>query len=220
MLAARTPALVLGVLVAAAACGTSCGGLPHTTPAAGPGDVHLATTADLSAPAAAGPGSGAAAASHEEGDGALALDEDRGAEVTRDAAGAYDGLAAAPSSEASDTWPAAADTPGGARLEAARTVALYCRLIETGRFARASELCTHRRLWSRRAYASTTRFHFRSARIYAAPDARTLVLATRVRVHARRGGPPPDGLVTLFFTLGRVGSAVGGWLITAISASP
>ena len=64
------------------------------------------------------------------------------------------------------------------------------------------------------------RFRFRSARVYAAPDARTLVLKARVRVHAGRGCPLPDGLAVLFFTLGRVGSAVGGWLITAVSTSP
>ena len=109
---------------------------------------------------------------------------------------------------------------GAARLEAARTVALYCRLIEAGQFARAGELCARRRLWSRRALGALTRFHFRSARVYAAPDARTLVLKARVRVHAGRGRPLPDGLAVLFFTLGRVGSAVGGWLITAVSTSP
>ncbi len=121
--------------------------------------------------------------------------------------------------------PAAGDPPAGDsaavdRLRAARTVGLYCRLVDQGQFARAGELCAHRRLWSRRALASVTRFHFRSARVYAAPDARTLVLKARVRVRAGRGCPLPDGLAVLFFTLGRVGSAVGGWLITAVSTSP
>ena len=119
-----------------------------------------------------------------------------------------------------DTWPESADAPGAGRLEAARTVALYCRLIEGGQFARAGELCTSRRLWSRRALGGLTGFHFRSARVYAAPDARTLVLEACVRVRARRGRPLPDGLALLFFTLGRAGSAVGGWLITAVSSSP
>jgi len=115
--------------------------------------------------------------------------------------------------------PAAAPDDGG-RLEASRTVALYCRLIDQRQFARAGALCSRRRLWSRRAYASLRGFRFRSARVFAAPDARTLVLAVRVRVHAGRGRSLPDGLITLFFTLGRVGSAVGGWLITAVSTSP
>jgi hypothetical protein len=113
--------------------------------------------------------------------------------------------------------------PAGAaadRLAAARTVALYCRLVDQGQFARAGDLCTRRRLWSRHVLAGITRFHFRSARVYAAPDARTLVLKASVRVRARRGRPLPDGLSVLFFTLGRVGDAVGGWLITAVSASP
>jgi hypothetical protein len=109
---------------------------------------------------------------------------------------------------------------GDDRLEAVRTVALYCRLVDAGQFARAGECCAARRLWSRRAWRGVTRIRFRSARVYAAPDARTLVLKARVRVHAGPGRPLPDGLAVFFFTLGRVGSAVGGWLITAISTSP
>ena len=109
---------------------------------------------------------------------------------------------------------------GGGRLEGVRVVALYCRLIDEGLYARAGRLCSRRRLWSRRALASLRGLRFRSARVYAAPDARTLVLEVRAHVRAGRGCPLPDGLATLFFTLGRVGSAVGGWLITAISTSP
>jgi hypothetical protein len=118
------------------------------------------------------------------------------------------------------SWPGLMDSIGPARLEAARTVALYCHLIEAGQFSRAGELCADRRLWSRRVLGALTRFRFCSARVYAAPDARTLVLKARVRVRAGRDRPLPDGLAVLFFTLGRVGSAVGGWLITAVSTSP
>ncbi len=75
-------------------------------------------------------------------------------------------------------------------------------------------------LWSRRVLRGLTRFHFRSARVYAAPDARTLVLKARVRVRSGRGRPLPDGLAILFFTLGRAGSNVGGWLISAVTTSP
>ena len=117
-------------------------------------------------------------------------------------------------------WPGLTDSTGAACLEAARTVALYCHLIEAGQFARAGDLCARRRLWSRRALGALTRFRFRSARVYAAPDARTLVLKARVRVRAGRDRPLPDGLAVLFFTLGRAGSAVGGWLISAVSTSP
>jgi hypothetical protein len=109
---------------------------------------------------------------------------------------------------------------GGGRLEAVRAVALYCRLVDEGQYARAGTLCSRRRLWSRRALASLRGFRFRSARVYAAPDARTLVLKVRAHVRAGRGCPLPDGFATLFFTLGRVGSAVGGWLITAVSTNP
>jgi hypothetical protein len=119
---------------------------------------------------------------------------------------------------------AQAASPAGSeavdRLRAARTVALYCHLVDRGQYARAGDLCSRRRLWSRRALAGVTRFRFRSARVYAAPDTRTLVLKARVRVRAGRGHPLPDGLAVLFFTLGRAGSAVGGWLITAVSTRP
>jgi hypothetical protein len=116
-------------------------------------------------------------------------------------------------------WTGVRDSADADRLEAARTVALYCHLVEAGQFARAGELCASRRLWSRRALGGLRRFHFRSARVFAVPDTRTLVLKARVRVHARRGCPLPDGLAVVFFALGRVGSAVGGWLITAVSTS-
>ena len=105
-------------------------------------------------------------------------------------------------------------------LEAVRTVALYCHLVEARQFARAGELCERRRLWSRRALAGLRRFHFCSAGVYAAPDTRTLVLRACVRVRAGRGRPLPDGLADCFFTLGRAGSSVGGWLITAVSTRP
>jgi hypothetical protein len=128
--------------------------------------------------------------------------------------------AAQPARPAAAAAPPAGSSAAADRLRAARTVALYCRLVDQGQFARAGDLCAHRRLWSRRALASVTRFHFRSARVHAAPDARTLVLKASVRVRAGGGCPLPDGLAVLFFTLGRVGSAVGGWLITAVSTSP
>jgi len=44
-------------------------------------------------------------------------------------------------------------------------------------------------------------------------------------VHARRDaalydGELHEGVNTLFFTLGRVGTTTGGWLISAITTSP
>ena len=99
-------------------------------------------------------------------------------------------------------------------------MALYCRLLDDGQYARAGRSApgavSGRAARSRRC----AHVHFRSARVYAAPDPRTLMLAARVRLRAARGCPLPDGLTTLFFTLGRVGNAVGGWLIVAVSTSP
>jgi hypothetical protein len=109
---------------------------------------------------------------------------------------------------------------GALWLDAVRTVELYCRLIDEGQFARAGELCARRALWSRRRFRGLRTFRFRSARVHAIPDARTIVLEARVRMRAGRGSPLRDGLDTLFFTLGRAGSAVGGWLITAVSTGP
>ena len=129
-------------------------------------------------------------------------------------------VASPPPGESLRPWTGAPGSADAVRLEAARTVALYCHLLGRGQFARASDLCAGRRLWSRHALASLGRLRFRSARIYAAPDARTLVLKARVRTHAGRGRPLPDGLAVVFFTLGRAGSAVGGWRITAVSTSP
>jgi hypothetical protein len=109
---------------------------------------------------------------------------------------------------------------GARRLDAVRTVELYCRLLDDGQLARAATLCSRGDLWSRRELQSLHGFRFRSARVYAVPDARTITLLTRVRVHAGRGCPLPDGLATLFFTLGRVGTTAGDWLITAVTTSP
>ncbi len=105
-------------------------------------------------------------------------------------------------------------------LTAVRTVMLYCTLIDKGQLARAGHLCTRRGLWSRRAFRGVSGFRFRSARLHAAPDARTLVLRTLVHVRCSRDRPCRDGRTVLFFTLGRAGNTVGGWLITAISTSP
>jgi len=116
--------------------------------------------------------------------------------------------------------PAASPVSAAERLEAVRTVELYCRLVDRGQFARAGMLCSRPDLLTRRELESLRVFRFRSARVHAAPDARTLVLLARVRVRAGRGCPLPDGIATLFFTLGRVDTGVGGWLIVAIATSP
>jgi hypothetical protein len=99
-----------------------------------------------------------------------------------------------------------------ARTTAGLVAALATALVGAG------ELCCSRRLWARRALAYSRCFHFRSARVRCAPGARTPVLEVHVR--AGRGHPLPHGLATVFLTLGRVGSPVGGRLVTAVSTSP
>ncbi len=165
---------------------------------------------------AAGCGDPAAAPAVAPADVHLATDDP---ERRSSPAGAQSGAAQAALVGPPEVAPGTTPTVGD-RLEAVRTVALYCALVDSGQFARASDVCARRRLWSRRALAGVDRIRFRSARVYAAPDARTLVLKARVRVRAGRGCPLPDGLAVLFFTLGRAGTTVGGWLITAVSSSP
>ncbi len=95
---------------------------------------------------------------------------------------------------------------------------LFCSFVDSGRLARAgSQLAPH--AWPRRELRAFAAFRFISARVYAAPDARTLIMLTRIRVRTRAPSPLPDGVATLFFTLGRVGTT-GGWLITAVHSSP
>lgn len=129
--------------------------------------------------------------------------------------------AAVPAAERSET---AAGTPAAGRpeawLEAARVVRLYCRLVDDGRLRNAAALCSRHRLLPRLTPRTIRRCSFRSARIYAEPDSRTLVVLARVRVLGGRRCPWRDGHDTLFFALGRAGIASGDWLITAVTTRP
>jgi hypothetical protein len=122
-----------------------------------------------------------------------------------------------PAAAAAASLPPLAD--GDGRLEAARVVRRFCILLDSGRLPRAAALLTPG-AWPRRELRSIASFRFVSARVYAAPDHRTIVMLTRVRVRTRAPSPLPDGVATLFFTLGRVGTTTGGWLITAVRSSP
>lgn len=119
-----------------------------------------------------------------------------------------------------------ASRPGGAeRLDAVRTVKLFCDLVEHGRLWRAGGLCSTAAVWRRRELRALRRYTFLSARIVVASDPRALTVLVRIHVHARRGttlrgAALHEGVNTLFFTLGRVGTTTGGWLITAIKTSP
>ena len=108
----------------------------------------------------------------------------------------------------------------GQRLDAVRTVKLFCDLVSSRRLWRAAELFATPRVWPRRELRAVRRLDFRSARIDFAPDPHTLVVVALVQASGGSGSPVPDGDTTLFFTLGRVGATAGGWLITAVTASP
>lgn len=109
---------------------------------------------------------------------------------------------------------------GRAALEAVRTVKLFCDLVDDRRLWDAAGLFAGQRLWTRAQLCTVRALEFHSARVLTAPDPATVTVAARVRAAARPGGPVPSGAVTLFVTLGRVGSTEGGWLIHAISARP
>jgi hypothetical protein len=119
---------------------------------------------------------------------------------------------------------AAAALPGlsddARRLDAVRTVKLFCDLVDSGRLWPAAALFATPRVWPRRELRAVRRLEFLSASVDFAPDPHTLVVVARVRASGRAASPVPDGDATLFFTLGRVGTATGGWLITAVTASP
>jgi len=136
-----------------------------------------------------------------------------------------DRAAAAPSAPAgAGGSPPAAAAQGASedaqRLDAVRTVKLFCDLVGSGRLWRAAALFATPRVWPRRELRAVRRLDFRSARIDVAPDPHTLVVVARVRASGGSESPVHGGDTTLFFTLGRVGTTAGGWLITAVTTSP
>jgi hypothetical protein len=113
-------------------------------------------------------------------------------------------------------------TPEGAqRLDAVRTVKLFCDLVGSRRLWRAAALFATPRVWTREELRAVRRLEFRAARVQLAPDhPSTLVVVARVRASGAPESPVHNDNSTLFFTLGRVGTTAGGWLITAVTASP
>ena len=132
------------------------------------------------------------------------------------------GALASPAASAAPPSPAAStgSPPASAPLEAASTVRLFCSLLDSHRRVRAAELLASRRVWPRRELRALATFRFLSARVVAAPSDTAITLRTRVLVHTTAPSPLPNGVATLFFTLGRVGTTTGGWLITAVTTSP
>jgi hypothetical protein len=114
--------------------------------------------------------------------------------------------------------PGASD--GAQRLEAVRIVRLFCDLVGSRQLWRAAALFATPRVWPRRELRAVKRLDFRSARVDFAPDRHTLVVVARVEASGDANSPVCDGDATLFFTLGRVGTTAGGWLITAVTTSP
>jgi len=136
----------------------------------------------------------------------------------RAAATAPSAPAGAGSSPPAAALPSASE--GAQRLDAVRTVKLFCDLVGSRRFWRAAALFATPRVWSRRELRAVRRLDFRSARVHFAPDPHTLVVVARVHAFGGSESPVRDGDTTLFFTLGRVGTTAGGWLITAVTTSP
>lgn len=126
---------------------------------------------------------------------------------------------ASPDGAASDVG-ITASPDGPAQLDAVRTVKLFCDLVDGRRLWAAAGLFASPRVWTRTQLRAVRGLSFQSGRAYTAPDAHTVVVAATVRATTRAGSPVLAGTGTLFFTLGRVGTTSGGWLITAVTASP
>jgi len=109
---------------------------------------------------------------------------------------------------------------GQDRLEAVCTVKRFCDLIGSRRRGQARELVGVPGLLRSRGLRWTRGIEFVSARVAVHPRAGTVTVAANVRLDARGESPPRTGVGTMFFTLGRVGTTTGGWLITAVTTSP
>ncbi|MGZ8634418.1 MAG: hypothetical protein ACXWZZ_11280 [Solirubrobacteraceae bacterium] len=134
-------------------------------------------------------------------------------------------VAAAPSAPAdAGGRPPAAELQGvseaARRLDAVRTVKLFCDLVSSRRLWRAAALFATPRVWPRRELRAVRRLDFHSARDRLAPDPHSLVVIARVYASGGPASPVHGGDTTLYFTLGRVGSTTGGWLIAAVTTSP
>jgi hypothetical protein len=106
------------------------------------------------------------------------------------------------------------------RVDAVRTVKLFCDLVGSRQLWRAAALFATPRVWTRRELQAIRQLDFVSARVHFAPDPHSLVVVARVFVSAEPESPIRDGDTMLLFTLGRVGTTAGGWLITAVTTSP
>jgi hypothetical protein len=145
--------------------------------------------------------------------------------VGRGGAGLASGKASPTGMRPAPALVAAAPPSGADRLDVVCTVKRFCDLVEHGWSSRAGDLCSAPTVWRRRRLRALRRYTFLSARIVAASDPRMITVLVRIHVRARHGKTLHDatlheGVNTLFFTLERVGTTAGGWLISAITTSP
>jgi hypothetical protein len=133
-------------------------------------------------------------------------------------------LVAASAAPGARATPPAAAKPaplsGGDRLEAVRTVKLFCDLFGSHRRGQARDLLGAPGVLRAHELRRARELAFVSASVKAHPRAGTFTVAASVRMSPRRQGLPRAGVGTLLFTLGRVGTTTGGWLITAVTTSP
>ena len=196
-------AAVLAVVGAWAACGRTAPGLPAPAdPALDAGPRPAA-----SAPLSAAPSSSAAVTPGAPTPGAGATPCTTTPGTTTSGAAATRGT----------TTPA--ESAGTRNLEAARTVEQLLQLVDRGRPGAARRLLSGTQVWPRRELAAIQHIDLISARVWGDSRAGAVTLAATVRLAVRRDSPLPSGRTTLFFTLGRDGSA-GDWLVTAVATSP
>jgi hypothetical protein len=114
---------------------------------------------------------------------------------------------------------AAGVTPATRGLTAACTIVRLSRLVSEHRPAAVRLLLADDRVWPRRTLGAIRHIDFISARVWGDSRADAVTLAATVRLAVRQGSALPSGLTTLYFTLGRRGSA-GDWLVKAVRTSP
>lgn len=104
-------------------------------------------------------------------------------------------------------------------VQAAATITRFCRLVDQGRYRRASSLLAAARVWPLRRLRRLCRFRFVVARLAAHPRNASLTFRTRLLVACTPRTPRAARRDCLYFTLGRDGTT-GDWLITAVGTHP
>ena len=110
---------------------------------------------------------------------------------------------------------------GAVATRPARAAPRFCHLVDARRFWQAAGAARRAAASGRGASCAPSPPSVSSRRASTPRRTRARSSCSRASACARaRASPLPDGVATLFFTLGRVGTTTGGWLITAVQHEP